>query len=616
MCGIIAYTGMRDAVPILLTGLRDLEYRGYDSAGVALLPEAGGATAVAKRRGKIAVLEDALRAHPLPEARTGIGHTRWATHGAPSDANAHPHTGCADGIAVVHNGIVENYAALRADLRAHGHVFASETDTETIAHLIEEGLGAGHDLLTALREACARLTGSHAIVALSQRESGVAVGARVGNAGGVVVGYGEGEMLLASDLAALLPHTRKVAFLADRQLVRVSAAGASYASIDGSATEVAVRTVSLDPVSALKGAHETYMLKEIVEQPEALSDTVRSLMTVEPTSLHLEDLGRARPWLERVERVLLVGMGTSLHAAMVGRWYFEQLAGLPADIDNASEFRYREAVVGPETLVVSVSQSGETVDVLEAMNVARARGAPQITICNTPGGQTTRVAEGSVYTHAGLERGVASSKTFTTSIAALFALALETGRVRGRLGEAEITRHVRDLSAMPAIVGRQLEAFGAVEAAAERFRTTEHILFLGRGPALPIALEGALKMKELSYVHAEGYPAGEMKHGPIALIDGNFPTVALAGQHALRSKIISNIEQIRARGGEVLAVVTEGDEELIALASGALTVQPAPALLEPLVAIVPLQALAYATAKARGCDIDQPRNLAKTVTVE
>ena len=616
MCGIIAYTGSREAAPILIAGLRDLEYRGYDSAGVALQGEADAAPAVAKRRGRIAELETALRERPLPAAHTGIGHTRWATHGAPSDANAHPHTGCGGGVAVVHNGIVENYAALRAELSARGHAFASETDTETIAHLIEDELEAGRDLLAALRAACARLAGSQAIVALSPREPGVAVGARVGNAGGVVVGYGEGEMLLASDLAALLPHTRRVAFLADRQVVRVTAAGASYAGLDGAPAHVPAHTVALDPASAQRDPYETFMLKEIMEQPRALSDTIRGLTRVEPAGLHLDDLGRARPWLSRIERVLLVGMGTSLHAAMTGRWYFEQIAGLPADIDNASEFRYREAVLGPETLVVSVSQSGETVDVLEAMNVARERGAPQITICNTPGSQTTRVAEGAVLTRAGLERGVASSKTFTTSIAALFALALEAGRARGRVDDETLARHVRDLAAIPDLVGRQLEAFGEAEAAAERFRETRHMLFLGRGPALPIALEGALKMKELSYVHAEGYAAGEMKHGPIALIDRDFPTVALAGEHALRAKIVSNIEQIRARGGDVLAIVTEGDEELTALAGAALAVPRAPALLEPLTTIVPLQALAYATAKLRGCDIDQPRNLAKTVTVE
>ena len=616
MCGIIAYTGSRQAAPILLAGLRDLEYRGYDSAGLALLPEAGGAPAIARRRGKIAALREAVSANPLPAARAGVGHTRWATHGAPSDANAHPQTGCGDDVAVVHNGIVENYAALRAELTARGHAFASETDTEVIAHLLEERLAAGCDLLEAMRAVAPRLRGSQAIVALSPREAGVAVGARLGNAGGVVVGYGDGEMLLASDLAAILPHTREVAFLADRQLVRVSETGATYASLDGGAAEVAPRAVSLDPASAEKGAYATYMLKEIMEQPAALADTIGGLMTVQPARLSLDDLGAARPWLERVERVLLVGMGTSLHAAMVGRWYFEQIARLPADIDNASEFRYREPVLGPETLVVSVSQSGETVDVLEAMSVAAARGAPQITICNTPGSQTTRVAEGTVHTYAGLERGVASSKTFTASIVALLALALETARVRGRIGDADLARHVRDLAAIPAVVGRQLESFAEIARAAERFRAVEHILFLGRGPALPIALEGALKMKELSYVHAEAYPAGEMKHGPIALIDANFPTVALAGQHALRSKIISNIEQIRARGGEVLAVVTEGDDELIALADEALPVPATPPLLEPLTAIVPLQALAYATAEARGCDIDQPRHLAKTVTVE
>ena len=616
MCGIIAYTGSRQVVPILLAGLRDLEYRGYDSAGVALLPEGGGAPAVAKRRGKLAALDGAIGERPLPPARTGIGHTRWATHGAPSDTNAHPHTGYGGSVVVVHNGIVENYAALREELGERGHAFRSETDTETIAHLLEEGLDAGRDLLAAMREACARLTGSQAIVAMSPREPGIVVGARIGNAGGIVVGYGEGEMLLSSDLAALLPHTREVAFLADRQLVRLSDGGATYASLDGGAAEVVPRTVSLDPASAEKGAYETYMLKEIMEQPQALADTVGGLMTVQPPRLSLDDLGAARPWLERVERVLLVGMGTSLHAAMVGRWYFEQIARLPADIDNASEFRYREPVLGPETLVVSVSQSGETVDVLEAMSVAGARGAPQITICNTPGSQTTRVADGAVHTYAGLERGVASSKTFTTSIAALLVLALETARVRGRIGEDDLARHLRDLAAMPEVVGRQLESFDAIAGAAGRFRTARHILFLGRGPALPIALEGALKMKELSYVHAEGYAAGEMKHGPIALIDPDFPTVALAGQHALRGKIVSNIEQIRARGGDVLAVVTEGDDELIALADQSLTVPPVPALLEPLAAIVPLQVLAYATAEARGCNIDQPRNLAKTVTVE
>ncbi len=454
MCGIIAYTGSREAVPVLLAGLRDLEYRGYDSTGVAILDDAGGELTVVKRRGKISELDAAISSQSISSAHTGLGHTRWATHGVPSDENAHPHASCGGEVVVVHNGIVENYGELRKELTDRGHIFGSETDTETIAHLIEENLKLGHDLVTSLREASGQLVGSQAIVALSEAEPGVVVGARLGNAGGIVVGYGEGEMLLSSDLAALLPHTSKVAFLDDGQIVRISANGATFATRDGRPAKVNPSTILLDATTADKGTYETYMLKEIMEQPVALADTIGGLMTVEPARLYLDDLGDVRPWLERVERVLLVGMGTSLHAAMVGRWYFEQIARLPADIDNASEFRYREPVLGPETLVVSVSQSGETVDVLEAMNVARACGSPQITICNTPGSQSTRLADGTVHTYAGLERGVASTKTFTTSLAALFALALETAQVRGRISEQEFASHIQGLVAMPEIVGR------------------------------------------------------------------------------------------------------------------------------------------------------------------
>ena len=618
MCGIIAYAGAREAAPILLGGLRDLEYRGYDSAGIAVMPADGeAAIATAKRKGKIAELEAALAREPLAPATMGIGHTRWATHGAPSDANAHPHSGCGGEVVLVHNGIVENYAQLRPELASRGHHFASETDTETIAHLVEEGLREGSDLLAALRAACARLEGSHAIVAMSPSEPGVLVAARVGNAGGVVVGYGHGEMLLASDLAALLPHTRSVAFLGDRQLVKLEATRVHYVDDSGEPVEVPAQEVPLDPASAMKGPYEHFMLKELMEQPEALADTIGSLVTVEPPRLYLPDLGpEVEAALSTVERVLLVGMGTSLHAAMVGRWYFEQFGRLLADTDNASEFRYREAILGPETLVVSVSQSGETVDVLEAMSVAKACGAPQVTICNTPGAQTTRVAGGTVYTHAGLERSVASTKTFTTSVVALYALALRLAQVRGTLSEAEIHDRIHALSRIPEIVGGQLGRLDAIDETARQLASAEHLLLLGRGPALPVALEGALKMKEVSYLHAEGYAAGEMKHGPIALIDPSFPTVAVAGQHALRSKIVSNIEQIRARGGEVYAVITEGDSEVAALANGTLLVPSVPPALEPIVTAVPLQYLAYAIARERGCEIDQPRNLAKTVTVE
>ncbi len=617
MCGIVGYAGSKPASPILVRALRDLEYRGYDSAGIAVLGSADGeGLVITKRVGKIVNLEAALEASGSSEATVGIGHTRWATHGRPSDLNAHPHTSCGGEVVVIHNGIVENYAALRTALIARGHTFASETDTETIAHLMEEHTKAATPLLEALRLTIAELEGSHAIVAMSPAEPGAIAAARVGNAGGVVVGYGEGEMLVASDLAAVLPHTQRVAFLASHQLARVDRSGASYINGDGQPVAVNVRRIPIDPVSALKGQYEHFMLKEIMEQPEALSDTIRSLVTLEPAGVHLPDLGEMAARLGEVRRVILVGMGTSLHAAMVGRVFIERLAGIPAETDNASEFRYRDPVIGPGALVVSVSQSGETVDVLEAMAVAGAKGAMQVTICNTEGAQTTRVAGGTVYTRAGLERGVASTKCFTTAMVALYALALRLGEVHGRLTSDEVAEHIQDLARLPDAASRMLQDHAPYKALANHFYDTRHFLFLGRGLAFPVAMEGALKMKEISYIHAEGYAAGEMKHGPIALIDRSFPTVAVAPAHALRSKLISNIEQIQARGGEVVVVASEGDSELAALADHALFMPAVSEFLEPFVATLPLQCLSYYIALRRGCDVDQPRNLAKTVTVE
>jgi len=616
MCGIVAYAGPKQAAPILLRALKDLEYRGYDSAGIAVLSPDDGELAITKRQGRIANLEAAINDGAPVEGQTGIGHTRWATHGKPSDLNAHPHKSCAGEVVVIHNGIVENYAELRAELRQGGHEFASETDTETIAHLMEDAVNAGEDLLQALCTTISRLEGSQAIVAMSAREPGVIVAARLGNAGGVVIGYGDGEMLVASDLAAVLPHTQRVAFLADGQVARVEAAGARYVDSAGAAIELAVRRVPIDPVSALKGDYPHFMLKEIMEQPESLSDTIRSLVTLEPAEVHLDDLGPALARLASIRRVVLLGMGTSLHAAMLGRRYFEELAGVPAETDNASEFRYRNPILDHETLVVSVSQSGETVDVLEAMAVAKKAGALQVTICNTEGAQTTRVADGTVYTRAGLERGVASTKCFTTAVAALYALALKLAEVRGAIEPARRHQLVADLARLPDAVARVTADSNRYMRLANHFAEAQHLLFLGRGHAFPVAMEGALKMKEVSYIHAEGYAAGEMKHGPIALIDRSFPTVAIAPRHALRSKLISNIEQVQARGGEVLAVVTEGDRELAGLADQAVEIPETPELLEPIVATVPLQLFAYYVAVRRGCDVDQPRNLAKTVTVE
>jgi glutamine---fructose-6-phosphate transaminase (isomerizing) len=618
MCGIVGYAGPDAAVPILLRALHDLEYRGYDSAGIAVLaPGAEGHTlAIKKRQGKIQNLEAALDSEGGLPGTTGIGHTRWATHGKPSDVNAHPHTSCAAEVVVVHNGIVENYAELRSELRARGHDFESETDTETIAHLMEDDVKAGATLLEALRRASARLDGSQAIVAMSPTEPGALVAARIGNAGGIVIGYGAGEMMLASDLAAVLTRTQDVAFLADGQLTRIDSAGATFIDRGGRAILVARRTVPLDPASALKGDHAHFMLKEIMEQPEALADTIHGLVTLEPAELRLDDLGAADSRLAEIDRVVLLGMGTSLHAAMIGRRYIEDLAGIPAETDNASEFRYRNPILNRRTLVVSVSQSGETVDVLEAMAVAGGTGALQVTICNTEGAQTTRVADGTVYTRAGLERGVASTKCFTAATAALYALALRLGEARGHLTPGEVSRRIQDLALLPDAVARTLASAPAIRPLAERFVHAQHFLFLGRALAYPAAMEGALKLKEISYIHAEGYAAGEMKHGPIALIDPDFPSVAIATRHALRSKLISNIRQLQARGGPVIAVVTEGDDELRAMVESVITIPSVPELLEPVVASIPLQLFAYELAVLRGCDVDQPRNLAKTVTVE
>ncbi len=616
MCGIVGYVGNEPAAPVLLSALHDLEYRGYDSAGIAVLEPDGGAVSITKREGKIANLESALNAMDATAGTVGIGHTRWATHGRPSDINAHPHQSCAGEVVVIHNGIVENYAELRGRLRAEGHEFLSETDTETIAHLMEGQVKAGRTLLDALRITCSQLEGSQAILAMSPSQPGVIVAARVGNAGGIVIGHGEDEMVLASDLAAVLPRTRRVTFLADGEVAEITKAGARYVNEHGSALQVEIREIDIDPASALKGQYAHFMLKEIMEQPESLSDTIQSLVSQEPPEVHCDDLGSAEARLASIDRVVLIGMGTSLHAAMIGRRFIEEIAGVPAEIDNASEFRYRNPILGPSALVVSVSQSGETVDVLEAMNVARAAGAVQITICNTQGAQTTRVAHGTVYTRAGLERGVASTKCFTTAIAALYALSLRLALAKGRLGPGELRERIQDLTRVPDAVGRALANLEVYTSLAEQYHASEHLLFLGRGLAFPVALEGALKMKEISYVHAEGYAAGEMKHGPIALIDPSFPTVAIATTHALRSKIVSNIEQVQARGGRVIAVITEGDAHVTRLANECIEVPAVAPLLEPIVSTVPLQLLSYAMALRRGCDVDHPRNLAKTVTVE
>jgi len=614
MCGIMGYVGSRPAGPILIDGLRRLEYRGYDSAGIAVL-ETNGDLSIHKRVGKLEMLAASV-AGRWPSGQEGIGHTRWATHGKPNDINAHPHGDCTGDVLVIHNGIVENYLELKTELAAAGHTFASETDTEVIPHLLEHYVGEDNELVGALRKTIARLQGAHAIVAMSRSEPGTLVAARVGNAGGVVVGYGGGENFLASDLPALLPHTRQVAFLDDREVARVTATGVSYWSGDGQPLDKHPQEVPYDPVSAAKGTYKHFMLKEIMEQPESILNTIRGRAQFDSPAVELVDIPLSKQQLSQVRRVVLVAMGTSLHAAMIGRHYMERIAGLPAEVDNASEYRYRGAIMGPDTLAVSVGQSGETVDTLAAMEEARRKGAPQVTICNVVGSQATRVADGVVYTRCGLEIGVCSTKTFTASVTALYLLACYLGQVRGVIDRERMGGLLEPLVRLPYLAGEITKREGEFERLAHQFFRYSNFLYLGRGIQFPVAMEGALKLKEVSYIHAEGYPAGEMKHGPIALIDPEMPVIAIALKDELYDKMMSNIEQVKAREGTVIALGSEGDEELAEKADHVIQVPEASSLLSPISTAIPLQIFAYHIAVRRGCDVDQPRNLAKTVTVE
>ncbi len=614
MCGIIGYTGRRPAGPIVMDGLKRLEYRGYDSAGIALF-DSDHELYIAKAAGKLDNLDTRVEG-TLPPATAGIGHTRWATHGEPTDANAHPHLDPTGRVAVVHNGIVENFEALRARFRDRGADFRSETDTEVIAHLIAGRLADGVDLAEALRLTTLELEGAQAIVAIAPGEPGRLVAARVGNAGGVVIGHGEEESFIASDLAALLPYTRRVTFLDPGEIADVRAGAVSFMDSEGRSVEKAIELQPYDPVAAVRGRYKHFMLKEIHEQPETALDAIRGRYLLDPPRVALDDFPLSEQQVDEIRRVIIVAMGTSLHAALVGRHYMERLARIPTEVDNAAEFRYREPVIDSHTLVVSISQAGETVDTLWAMEEARAAGCPQITICNTPGAQSTRIADGTLLMRAGPEIAVASTKTMVGAMIALHALALRMGRMRGTLdGDLESAQVAAALHA-PSAIGQALLLEPQIEEIAGRYAQFENFLFLGRGLSLPIAMEGALKLKEVSYIHAEGYPAGEMKHGPIALIDEQMPTVALALDDGLREKMRSNIEQIKARRGRVIAIVSAGDRSLHGVADEVVELPVIDPLLSPLVSVVPMQLLAYHIAVERGCDVDQPRNLAKTVTVE
>ena len=614
MCGIVGYVGPRDATPIILEGLKRLEYRGYDSAGLAVV-QADGTIGVRREVGKLAGLVELVAAEPV-SGRVGIGHTRWATHGEPSRRNAHPHVGLTGQVAVVHNGIIENFLPLRQELEAEGRCFASETDTEVVVHLVEGYMAGGADLETAVRRALAQLKGASAFVFLSSREPDRLVAARLGNAGGLTIGVGEGETFFASDIPAIMEHTRDMIFLESRQLAVVTRGGARVTTLTGEPVATEVYTIPWDPVAAAKEPYRHFMQKEIYEQARSVTDTIRGRADFDAGRVRLEHLELTPEDAQALERVIIVACGTSAYAGLVGKFILESLARVPVEVDYGSEFRYRDPIINGNTAVLAITQSGETVDTLAAMEEARKKGARLWTIVNVIGSQAMRLSDGYILMHAGPEIGVASTKAFTTSLVDLYLLGCYLGELRGTLTGERLRATVDDLARLPDLMGRVLEPNEVYNTLAWRFYDREHFLYLGRGINYPIALEGALKLKEISYIHAEGYPAGEMKHGPIALIDEAMPVVAVAARDHVYDKMISQIEQVKARGGIVIALATEGDSDIAAKADYVLYAPATPALLSPVINVVPLQLLAYHLAVRRGCDVDQPRNLAKSVTVE
>ena len=612
MCGIVGYVGDKSAIDIVLEGLRRLEYRGYDSAGAAVIGPEG--LQIRRAAGRIKVLEGILRERPI-DGPIGLGHTRWATHGRPTDENAHPHTDGSGELVVVHNGIIENYLPIKERLQAQGHVFKSDTDTEVIAHLVQRHLQDAPRLDEAVRRALRELRGSYAIVVLHRRMPDRLVAAKLG-AGSVVVGLGENETFLASDIPAILSHTRDVVVLEDEDVAVITRAGVEITDLDGAPVQRTPSRILWDPIMAEKGGYRHFMLKEIFEQPRAAADTMRGRVHLEGGTVVLPDVQLDPDVLAGLQRIVLVACGTSYHAAIVGRFMLERLTGITCEVDIGSEFRYRDAVVGPETLIVAISQSGETADTLGAVKSARAKGAPIVGITNVVGSALAREATGTLYTHAGPEIGVASSKTFTATLIACYLLALWLGRRRGTLLAEDGRKHIQGLLELPRLMEQTLEMENAVAELAREVSRHKNFLFLGRGINYPLALEGALKLKELSYVHAEGYPAGEMKHGPIALLEDGFPVVALNPRDSSYDRMMGNLEEVRAREGRVIAIGHEGDRELAAKSDIMLTVPVAGDLLTPMLLSIPMQLLAYHMAVRLGRDVDQPRNLAKSVTVE
>ena len=616
MCGIVGYVGPRDSQAILLSGLARLEYRGYDSAGIAVI-DADGGLDMRKCAGKLQVLRDDLAAHPMPDGTTGIGHTRWATHGGPTDANAHPHLADDDKLAVIHNGIIENFAELKAELVSEGFTFRSETDTEVAAVLLGREYQASGDLITAFRAVVSRLEGAFTLLAMHRDQPGLVVGARRNSP--LVIGLGDGENFLGSDVAAFVEHTRNALAIGQDEIVAITPAAVEVTDFAGNAVEVEPFEVVWDAAAAEKGGWSSFMAKEVSEEPDAVANTVRG--RVRDGAVAIPELDGLDELFTGIRRIVIIACGTAAYAGQTGKYALEQWTRIPVDVELAHEFRYRDPVIGEDTLVVSISQSGETMDTLMAVKYARERGAKTLSICNTQGATIPRESDAVIYTHAGPEVAVASTKAFVAQITALYLLALHVARVRGSLPPVEQAQHVRELEAIPAKIARVLdEEQTHIEQFSRWMADTQSVLFLGRHVGFPIALEGALKLKEISYIHAEGFAAGELKHGPIALIEPGQPVFVIVPSPResaeLHKKVVSNIQEIRARGARVIVVAEEGDAAVLPFADEVLRIPLAGPLFEPLLAVVPLHIFAMGLATAKGLDVDQPRNLAKSVTVE
>lgn len=611
MCGIVAYIGHREAYPILIKGLKRLEYRGYDSAGVALL---NGSLNIYKKKGKVADLEESIGAKST-SGHLGMGHTRWATHGEPNDKNSHPHVSQSGDIAIIHNGIIENYATLKEELTNRGHVFHSDTDTEVLVHLIEDVKeNVGCDLDEAVRLALHEVIGAYAIVIISKNDPAKLIGARKGSP--MVVGIGENEYFIASDASPIIEYTRDVTYLNDGEIVSIKDGKLTIKTIDNVEQTPYIHTLEMNLEAIEKGGYEHFMLKEIHEQPKSIYDSLRGRFDPVSGSFAMRSLKEYEGKIKNLKRIIIVGCGTSWHAGLVGEYLFEDIARIPVEVEYASEFRYRNPVVGEDDLIIAISQSGETADTLAAIELAKEKGATIFGLCNVVGSSIPRASHAGAYTHAGPEIGVASTKAFTAQVSILTLWAFGFAEIRGKATKNNLRSAFAELESIPAKVEQTLKCEEQVKELANIFKDAHNVLYLGRGYGFPVALEGALKLKEISYIHAEGYPAAEMKHGPIALIDENMPVVVVATKSGIYEKVISNIQEVKARKGKIIAIVTEGDDKVRKMADYVLEVPETKEYLEPLLTTIPMQLLSYYIAVYRGCNVDQPRNLAKSVTVE